>query len=153
VIRTALATLTLVVATSGCGDDGARAVKVTVPPVAPSVQRACERLAADLPPTIGNGLFRRTTSPASPLVAAWGEPAVVLRCGAPPDPSFKQGDQLIEVTTGGGKVGWWANRDGKDVTWSTPRATVNVEVRVPGKYQGADVLQPLTAAVSKVSVL
>jgi hypothetical protein len=139
-------------ASSCTRDKGAGAVSVAVPSVAAAVQRACERLAADLPATVGHGLARRTTKPASPLVAVWGKPAVVLRCGVPIDPEFSAGDQVIEITHDG-TVGWWANRKGSTAVWSTPRATVHVEVRIPDKYQGADILTPLTPAVSKVRLL
>jgi hypothetical protein len=133
-------------------DSGTGPVTVSVPSVSPAVQRVCERLAADLPASIGDDLARRTTQPASPLVAAWGNPAVVLRCGVPVDPDFSAGDQVIEITRDG-TVGWWANRKGDTAIWSTPRATVHVEVRIPSKYQGADILTPLTPAVSRVRLL
>ncbi len=150
---TAALVLAVMIAPSACSrDSGTGPVSVSPPEVSAAVQRACEGLAAELPATVGDGLVRRTTKPESPLVAAWGDPAVVLRCGVPVDPDFSAGDQVIEITRDG-TVGWWANRNGDTAIWSTPHATVHVEVRIPGKYQGADILTPLTPAVSKVRLL
>jgi hypothetical protein len=57
-----------------------RPVEVTAP--AGGSDPACARLAARLPPTLRGQGRRATTSP-SPAVAAWGDPAIVWRCGVP----------------------------------------------------------------------
>jgi len=119
----------------GCsGDDGARPVAVTVPSPPPPVERSCSRLAAQLPASLGEGLDRRPTEPQSPLVAAWGDPAVVLRCGVTVDEDYSPGDQLIHANSE--IVGWWQKKTGKTVLWQTPNTTVHVELRVPASYDG-----------------
>lgn len=114
--------------------------------------RACERLTKGLPDSLGKGLSRRKTTPESALTAAWGSPPAVLRCGVPVEPGYQAGDQVIEVEAGAGKVGWYAVTRGNQVFWSTPRATVHVELIVPVKYQGAGLLARLTPAVSALGV-
>jgi hypothetical protein len=129
------------------------AVAVVLPNPDPAVRRACEQLAQQLPDSLGKDLSRRRTKPVSPLVAAWGSPAAVLRCGVPIEPDYQTGDQVIEVEQGAAKVGWYAVKRGDHAVWSTPRATVHVELVVPTKYQGAGLLARLTPAVSTVGVL
>nr|WP_196790845.1 DUF3515 domain-containing protein [Motilibacter aurantiacus] len=53
---------------------------LTPPPVSAGERSTCEIVTRLLPPELG-GLERRTTRPTSTLTAAWGEPAVTLRCG------------------------------------------------------------------------
>ena len=43
---------------------------------------ACTQLTADLPEQVAEQKSR-STAPESPLTAAWGEPAILLRCGVP----------------------------------------------------------------------
>jgi hypothetical protein len=123
-----------------------------VPTPGVSARRACEQLAQHLPDSLGKGLPRRKTTPDSPLVAAWGSPPVVLRCGVPIDPVYQAGDQVIEVEKDNGKVGWYLVKRDDRAVWSTPRATVHVELVVPTSYQGAGLLARLTPAVSALSV-
>lgn len=130
----------------------AAAVVVNPPVPNTATRQACERLAQELPASLGKGLARRSTRPDSPLVAAWGSPPAVLRCGVPVEPAYKSGDQVFEVKSGAAKADWYAVKRGDRVVWSTPRATVHVELVVPVKYQGAGLLARLTPAVAKVSV-
>jgi hypothetical protein len=70
---TALLGLTL----AGCSH-GAQAVHARLPVNASAP--ACVSAAARLPDRL-LGQTRRTTSPSSPALAAWGDPAIILRCG------------------------------------------------------------------------
>lgn len=121
------------------GDD-LPAVSVTAVPT--GHRAACERLAAELPDDLGDGLPQRDTDPADPHVAAYGDPPVVVRCGAPPPAKYKLGDPLLNVNG----VAFFYEERGDVVVWSTPRAFVNVEVTVPTKWTG-DRLSYLTDAV------
>lgn len=153
VATAAIATTALALALTSCSraDDGA--VNVEPPSPGTAATRACERLAKDLPASLGKGLSRRQTNPASPLVAAWGSPPAILRCGVPIDPAYQPGDQVIEIEREGAKVGWYfVERSGRTV-WSTPLATVHVEILIPTKYQGADLLALLTKPVGATRVL
>lgn len=99
----------------------------------------CARLQARLPASLGPGLARRRVTPASPLTAAWGDPAVTLRCGARlpavPPTSFVavvDGQRWLTLPAGGGTRAFAVGRP------------VLVEVFLPGQAQGADVLAALT---------
>jgi hypothetical protein len=140
-MRTAVVALTAAVALSGCtGSNDLPAVAVTAVPTASTA--ACERFAAKLPEDLGDSLPRRDTAPADPHVAAYGDPPVVVRCGAPPTTKYRQGDQLIDVNG----VDWFPEERGDAVVWSLPRAFVNVEVTIPRAWPG-DRLAHLTTAV------
>lgn len=110
-------------------------------------------IAKELPQSLGKGLSRRKTSPASPLLAAWGSPPAVFRCGVPIDATYKTGDQVIEIEAEGTKASWYAVKRGSQVVWSNPLATVHVELIVPAEYQGSGLLARLTPAVSRLRVL
>ena len=127
---------------SGCSPRGPDLPAVHVTAVPTAANDACRRLADALPEHLGDGLPRRDTTPEDPHVAAYGEPPVVIRCGAPPSTKYELGDQLIDVNG----VDWFADPRGDVVVWSTPRAFVNVEVTVPDAWRG-DRLAYLTDAV------
>ena len=56
------------------------AVRAEPPRPSPPARAACASLVADLPDRL-DGQARRTTVPSSGLTAAWGDPAIILRCG------------------------------------------------------------------------
>jgi len=143
--------LALLLALTGCTNRNGP-VEIDPPNPGAAARRACEQLAPRLADSLGKGLSRRPTRPESPLVAAWGSPAAVLRCGVPIEPEFKTGDQVIEIERDGTRVGWFAVRRRNKAVWSTPLATVHVELTIPDEYQGAGLLARLTPAVSKVGV-
>jgi hypothetical protein len=79
-------------------------------------------------------------------VVAWGEPAVVLRCGVARPPSFiSSADvQLINGVT------WFAERRGQTTAWTVVDRPVYVEVLVPAADASAPVARlstPVTAAL------
>jgi hypothetical protein len=72
-----------------------RPVEASAPPA--GSDPACVRLAAGLPATVRGQERRATTSP-SPAVAAWGDPAIVWRCGVtPPGPTTDECTQVDGV--------------------------------------------------------
>jgi len=140
-MKTAVAaTAAAAVLCSGC-TTGKPVVVVTSVPNGSAA--ACARFAAHLPKTLGDRLSRRRTAPADPHVAAYGDPPVVVRCGAPATTAYQQGDQLFTVNG----VGWFPQDRPGAVVWSLPRAFVNVEVTIPSGISG-DHLARLTAAVN-----
>lgn len=114
------------------------AVQVSVP--AGAAGTACAR--PPWPATL-SGLEPRGTSPADPAVAAWGDPAVIARCGvgaAAPTPV-----ECVEVDG----VGWIPEplTDGtRFVSFGTDPA---VEVLVPSHYGPAPLLLPAFAEVAR----
>ncbi|MHB8339614.1 MAG: DUF3515 family protein [Mycobacteriales bacterium] len=138
----ALAALALLAA--GCAAPGPVALGVPAP-VAP-VAVACRMLAAALPAELLPGVHRRVTTPPSPLTAAWGVPAVTLRCGVPVphyDPTA-----FVAVVDG---VDWLTASSGSTGLFYSFRLPLVVEVRVPGRYQGAEVLATLTPLIARVA--
>jgi hypothetical protein len=139
-VRTAVVALPAAAAVS-CGSDGSPRVEVTAVPTASAA--ACARFAERLPKTLGGDVRLRGTTPADPHVAAYGDPPIVLRCGAPATKAFKTGDPLLTVNG----VSWFYEQRGDVVVWSLPKAFVNVEVTIPTTWTG-DRLSYLTDAVN-----
>jgi hypothetical protein len=86
----------------------------------------------------------RDTEPAVPYVAAWGDPAVVLRCGVPLPAEYGPDSRLLEVDGIG-----WLPVDGEGGTFFTAvDRAVHVELAVPDDYAPeADVLADLAPAI------
>jgi len=103
---------------------------VPAPPPNAAADRSCPAVLDTLPDTLDD-LAARTVTSESAHVAAWGEPAVVLRCGVPTPPGFRRGSAPIEVNG----VAWFQRVDPGVVTWTTVDRPVNVEVAVPVVYE------------------
>jgi hypothetical protein len=95
--------------------------------------------------TVG-GLSRRSTSPESPYTAAWGTPAVTLRCGVPPKPSDSSAAAADVLG-----VSWRTREVGDIVQWDTDGRAIDVEVRVPLSYNSQEnVIADIGAEVAAV---
>ncbi|MGN6302515.1 MAG: DUF3515 domain-containing protein [Angustibacter sp.] len=105
---------------------------------------ACAQLAAKLPATVQQQGRARTSS-GSPAVAAWGDPAIIWRCGVtPPGPTT---DECIEVNG----VDWVRHplKDGQSFT--TFGREPAVQVLVPNAYAPEPlVLPPFSAVVAAI---
>ncbi|GAA3951215.1 hypothetical protein GCM10023085_37320 [Actinomadura viridis] len=124
---------------AGCG---AGAVRVPVPAPDAAGARLCAGLR--LPEKV-HGLERRDTDPESPLTAAWGSPAIALRCGVPRPAALVPTSQLVTVNG----VDWFGQPADRPVTFTAVARQVYVEVTVPPKYSPpGDVLVELGAAIS-----
>ena len=91
------------------------------------------------------------TTPDTPFVVAWGDPAVVLRCGVARPASLQPGSAAQFIQHGNA-----ANGPYFDVTQVRRRQRVHQRrprgLRLdhdPGKYQGGDVMPPISAAIAK----
>ncbi len=123
---------------AGCGDG---AVQIAAPTPDASTARLCGGLR--LPEKV-HGQERRDTSPDSPLTAAWGSPAIALRCGVPRPPTLQPASQLQTING----VDWFGYPSDHPVTWTAVSRQAYVEVTVPAKYQPAgDVLIELGDAI------
>jgi hypothetical protein len=100
-------------------------------------------------------LRARVISPRSPLVHAWGNPAVVLTCGVRPPAGYSA---TSSETTGVNGVSWFEQAGAKIVVWTALRPgtghgqPVNVQLAVPTHYPGqgaflVDLAQPLKSAL------
>ncbi|MEO8106444.1 MAG: DUF3515 domain-containing protein [Actinomycetes bacterium] len=92
-------------------------------------QEACADLSAELPDQIV-GQESRTTSPDSAQTAAWGEPAIIMRCGVARPATLNASAQLITVDG----VDWFAEELTAGYLFTATGRTAYVEVTVPDKY-------------------
>lgn len=121
---------------SGCGDQ----VRVSVPELSAEERERCDALLAALPQTLLGG-ERRETTPAGAPGAAWGDPAVVLLCGAEEPAEYDEFSACTEVD----RVGWFVPdqqlRDPQaDVTLTAMSHSPRVQLQIPAERrdQGAD---------------
>lgn len=120
---------------------GGNEVDVPSYDVAPSVRTACQKLLAALPDEVADQ--KRRTTEGSDLATAWGDPAIVLRCGVGLPEEF---GPLSSCQRANG-VDWFVpdriiEDQRADVVMTTVGRSVNVEVRVPAKYRPS--LAPMT---------
>lgn len=83
---------------------------------------------ADLPKTV----LDEPSRPARPGVrgAAWGDPAITLRCGVTKPPTLNPASQCFSVNG----VGWFAEEGQGGFLFTTIGRPVFVELAVPGDY-------------------
>lgn len=95
--RAALFTLPLAVLVAGCGSS----VEITSTGLSAEERATCEALVADLP----DRLFGqdRVDVTGSGIGAAWGDPPVVLTCGAPEPEEFDAWARCSEIDG----IGWY----------------------------------------------
>ena len=143
------AVLACALSLAACGGDS---VSVSAPSVSGVAARQCAAVKAALPATL-NGLKRRKTSPDAVTVAAWGDPAITLRCGvAQPgvvnaaSPDYDPTGQRSQGMEDNG-VCWVAvPKQGGGMVLTTVKQHTYVEVTVPSKYQES----PLAALAGPV---
>ncbi len=126
----------LIVSTSACGS-----VEVRDPDASAAERTACTELVDALPDRVADQSQRETRG--SPLGAAWGDPAIVLRCGVDRPDDY---DPLDGCQTVNG-VDWYAPEEaatdqGADAVLTTLGREPAVELLVP-----ADLRPPAAALV------
>jgi hypothetical protein len=120
-------------------------VDVRTPPVSAAAAKSCPQLVQALPARLVGEPARKVRS-ASPYVRAWGDPAVVLICGAERPAKFVVGASLIQID----QVQWFVDTSDPDtVVWTAVDRPVYVQVRVPASTDSASVTE-LTGTISKV---
>lgn len=143
----AVAGPTLALLLAACGGP----VDVEVPELDAADARACAAFAADLPPTLAEQAavaFEPSTAPAG----AYGDPAIVVRCGVGVPEGFDL-TSSCEIADG---VGYYIPdeqyRDqALDVTVTTAGYTPRVEVLVPAEYRPNAVAAVMTALAPVVT--
>ncbi|WP_128977472.1 DUF3515 domain-containing protein [Streptomyces roseicoloratus] len=136
----------LLLAATGCSaSDAETSVPVPGPPAAEAA--LCRALAKELPGTVA-GQERAGTEPESELTAAWGDAAIVLRCGVP-RPEKMNDPQAQGVDVDG--VGWLVEqRAGAGPRFTTTYRRTYVEVSLDARYaHDMGPLVDLAAAVKK----
>ncbi|MFI8826504.1 DUF3515 domain-containing protein [Streptomyces sp. NPDC053431] len=124
------ASAAVLLAVAGCSTADAKAsVPVPSPPAAEAA--FCRALAKELPGTVA-GLARTGTEPESELTAAWGDAAIVLRCGVP-RPEKMNDPQAHAVEADG--VNWlYEPREGDGPRFTTTYRKAYVEVSLDERY-------------------
>jgi hypothetical protein len=138
--------VTVLVLATGCSDT----VGVDAPDVSGSAARACASLLRALPERVADQP-RRKVDPGRGYAAAWGDPAIELRCGVP------RPDELTAVSpcqhTNG--VDWFipaSQQSGQtsEVTMTTVGRAVNIEVSIPSDdFPPATTMVDLAPAVKR----
>ncbi len=109
-------------------------VSLDAPALSGADARACRALVDALPDRVDD-LRRVDADPGDGFGAAWGDPAIELRCGVPAPKGFDR-FATCQVTNG---VGWYipeSQQTGRPgpVTMTTVGRAQNVEVRIPEDY-------------------
>jgi Protein of unknown function (DUF3515) len=103
------------------------AIPVSPPPtLSEAAQKACQELVSALPTTLGDRPARPVQS-SSPYVAAWGDPAVVLRCGVATPAGYAPDSQVFDISG----VRWFPVARGSSTVWTVVNKSVRVEVTAP----------------------
>jgi hypothetical protein len=98
----------------------------------------CARLHAGLPSSLA-GRDARDVRPASRRTAAWGSPAVTLRCGVQRPAGLLKKSQLVVVDG----VGWYLRSDDPPFVFTAVDRVTYVEVRVPRGVPRSEATAPL----------
>ncbi|MGH8894809.1 MAG: DUF3515 domain-containing protein [Actinomycetes bacterium] len=112
-----------------------------------TAQQACTDLHSLLPTDV-DGRERRETSPISEQTAAWGSPAVALRCGVVRPAGLTSTSEVVEVDG----VGWFLTERPREYVFTTVGRMPYVEVWVPGstpRDRAAAPLVDLALAISE----
>jgi hypothetical protein len=125
----AVAGVAVLLAASGCGG-----VEIRDTGVAGSARRTCESLVEALPARVDDQ--PSTGSHGTPVGEAWGDPAIVLRCGVGRPADY---DPLAGCQTANG-VDWYVPLEGMndqsvDVVMTTIGRSPSVEVTLPAQYR------------------
>jgi hypothetical protein len=129
---------------------GSLGVSVPSPP-STEAAASCTALHAALPAEL-DAQSSRTTTPESVLTAAWGRPAITLRCGVATPTALTPTSQLLRVNG----VDWLPEQLTAGYRFTTVGRVANVQVDVPDDYAPeADALtslaDPLKLAVPRAA--
>ena len=107
---------------------------------------ACAHLHAALPSRV-DGRPTSAVTPRSTLTAAWGDPAVVLRCGVGKPRELRLTSELIEINN----VRWFLHETHDSFVFTTYGRVAFVEVRVPKSVPREQATAPLVDLARPVS--
>ena len=117
-----------------------------VEPAQGSENQFCADLGAILPVTLGGALLR-DTNPDSPGTKAWGDPAIVLRCGVALPEAFSTASQLLTVNN----VNWYPEELQAGARFTSMETSEFVEVSIPSDYDStAEILTELSLVISSL---
>ena len=124
-------------------------ISVAPPPANPAADAPCTSLLGDLPtaiPTSSGTLSGRPAQSSWTYVAAWGDPAIVLRCGVPrPTELTPQSSAFLVVTDG---VTFLPVKKGADTVFTAVDRAAYIEITVPASYAQPP-LGPIADGIAK----
>jgi hypothetical protein len=123
------------------------AVEAPIPTPLPSgADYLCAALKGALPDEV-LGQTTTATKPTSSFATAWGDPAIVVRCGVPDPQALTPTSQLLTVDG----VDWLPEQLTSGYLFTSTGRTINVEVSVPSAYAPeASALPEISPAVAEV---
>ena len=121
----------VVVLTSGAVLTGCGVAKVAVPVPTPNpaIAAACSEIVKAMPATV-DGQERRSVADSSQLTAAWGDPAITLRCGVDSPSNLKPESSIMTING----VDWFPEQLTAGYRFTTVNSAIFIEVNVPDKY-------------------
>lgn len=130
------------------GDTGPVAVAAAPAPGAAGTN--CKNLMTALPADLA-GSPKREVIGSPPGVAAWGDPAITLRCGLPTPQELTCSAQLTQVSNANGQPGvlWLQLSEGGQTTYLAADRAVRIAVTMP-EGAGTAVIQELSSVISGV---
>jgi hypothetical protein len=143
---------TALLAAAACTPDQSSSGPVSIgsPDVGGAARTACRVLLDAVPSELG-GQDRRDVDPANALGAAWGDPAIELRCGVGTPEGLTKFSECQEVNG----VGWYVPEGqvadaSADLTLTTIGFEPAVELRIPARYRPPnDALVELSGPIKK----
>ena len=130
--------LTLLTALTACGDDTVKAS-----PADQAANPLCAKASRHWPKTVSNQ-SSRTVSTDSPTVHAWGDPAIIARCGV-----TSPGPTTASCVTVDG-IDWIGTKLSDGARYVTFGRSPAIEVLVPTKYNAFPPLGAFTAAARQI---
>lgn len=120
----------------------------SAPPPAAATEGPCTKLLTALPVQLGNLVPRIVhPRPDSAFVVAWGDPAVVLRCGVERPSALRPASSDLDIGVDG--VFWLPVKRQSGTVWTTVDRAAYIEVAVPSSYPQPP-LGLLADAIAKV---
>ncbi len=143
-VLVAFGTMALVLQLGSSGEPETDPVYVGAEPPTAAAASLCPGLMALLPEEL-DAMARREVDSPSPYVAAWGDPPVTLRCGAPAPVDLTPTSTLVTVNG----VDWFQQTGEFGVRWTAVGREIYVDVTVPADNEAQEaVLVPLSRIVA-----
>jgi hypothetical protein len=124
-------------------------ISASAPPSDPAAGAPCTALLSDLPvaiPTSNGTLGGRVVHSSSTFITAWGNPAIVLRCGVPRPAGLTVNSGAFVVGIEG--VNFFESKTGAEFVYTAIDRAAYIEVSVPKAYAQPP-LGPIADAIAK----
>jgi hypothetical protein len=126
-------------ALSGCATPQLDVTPVDSPPA------SCAAVLAALPASVGGHQRRTVTTAARASAGAWGDPAIVLRCGVPRPASYTPTGNCLVIND----IEWYVEPASGGTIFTIVGADPRIEVSVPAAYAPpSDVLVDVGTAIA-----